>query len=93
MPLVFKGDVARHRLDEGVLRAVLGVLRVFHKGIADAVNGLEVPQIKRFKISLHGSASLRNHNTNQEYKLSEGMSRKMKPSKIKIFKSAYYSID
>ena len=58
MPLVFKGDVTRHGFDEGILRAVLGVLRVFHKGIADTVNGFEVPQIERLKIPLHGFASL-----------------------------------
>ena len=59
VPFIFKGDPAGHRLDKGILRAVLSVLRVFHKGIADPVDGPEVPQIERFKIPLHGFSSPR----------------------------------
>ena len=43
MPLILEGNTAGHCLDEGILRAVLGVRHIFHKGIADAVDSLEVP--------------------------------------------------
>ena len=58
MPLIFKGNVTGHCFHKSILCAVLSICGVFHKGITNTVDCLKVSQIERFKIPLHGFASL-----------------------------------
>ena len=58
MPLTFKIKAAGHSFYKGILCAVLSICGVSHKGIANTVDCLKVSQIERFKIPLHGFASL-----------------------------------
>ena len=58
MPLIFKIKAAGHSFYKGILCAVLSICGVSHNGIANTVDCLKVSQIERFKIPLHGFASL-----------------------------------